>query len=321
MEMNAAVVRSFERAPRYERFDTPEPHGKHEALMDVLAAGLHPRVRSGAAGAHYTSTGRLPMIPGIDGVARSSDGTLRYFLADDGMLGSMAESTVVDLRRSVPLPAGADAVQLAAAMNPAMSSWVALRRRVPLQAGQSVLVLGVTGNAGQMAVQVAAHLGAGRIVGAGRNLERLDAATAMGAHDVVQLTDDPDETVSALAMAAADVDLVIDYLWGAPAATAMMALLKARADRSRELNWIQIGAVAGPAIELPSVALRSANLRLQGNGQGAVSTAAYLAELPSLIDAIDAGTIGLRGKAVPLADVEATWHRKDAPGERTVLVP
>ena len=46
-------------------------------------------------------------------------------------------------------------------MNPAMSSWVALRRRVQLTPGQSVLVLGATGNAGTMAVQVARRLGAG----------------------------------------------------------------------------------------------------------------------------------------------------------------
>ena len=86
---------------------------------------------------------------------------------------------------------------------------------------------------------------------------------------------------------------MIDYLWGKPAERAIMALLTARADRSRALDWIQIGAVAGPTIELPSVALRSANLRLQGNGQGAVSPAAYLAELPSLVDEIDAGTIAV----------------------------
>jgi NADPH:quinone reductase-like Zn-dependent oxidoreductase len=49
-----------------------------------------------------------------------------------------------------------------------MSAWVALRRRVPLQPGQSVLVLGATGNAGAMAVQVAKRLGAGRVIGPGR---------------------------------------------------------------------------------------------------------------------------------------------------------
>jgi NADPH:quinone reductase-like Zn-dependent oxidoreductase len=321
MQMNAAVVRSFDQPPRYERLDAPEAHGEYEAEVDVLAAGLHPRVRSGASGSHYTSTGRLPMVPGIDGVARAADGRLLYFVAQDEVLGSMADKTVIDTRRAVSLPDGADVLQVAAIMNPAMSSWVALRRRVPLQRGQSVLVLGATGNAGQMAVQIAKHLGAGRVVGAGRDRDRLEAVAAGGADEVVRLTDDSDETAAALAAAAANVDLVLDYLWGAPAAIAMMALLKARADRSRELNWIQIGAIAGPTLELPSVALRSANLRLQGNGQGAVSTEQYLAELPSLVDQIDAGAIRLRAKEVPLSDVEATWPLKDAPGERTVLVP
>ncbi len=144
------------------------------------------------------------MVPGIDGVARARDGKLVYFLADDGMLGSMAEQTVIDLRRAVALPDGVDVVQIAAAMNPAMSSWVALRRRVPLQAGQSLLVLGATGNAGQMAVQVASRLGAGRIVGAGRDRERLDALVAVGADEIVQLTDDPEETTASLAAAAAN---------------------------------------------------------------------------------------------------------------------
>jgi hypothetical protein len=60
------------------------------------------------------------------------------------------------------------------------------------------------------------------------------------------------------------------------------------------MNWIQIGSVAGPAMELPSVALRSANFRLQGSGQGSVS--------------------------MPLADVEQIWPQPEAPGERTVLV-
>lgn len=114
---------------------------------------------------------------------------------------------------------------------------------------------------------------------------------------------------------------MLDYLWGKPTEQAIVALLTARSDRSRALDWIQIGAIAGPTIELPSAALRSANLRLQGNGQGAVSTKTYLAELPSLIEEIDAGTIAVQPNAVPLAEVEEAWSRPDAPGTRTVLVP
>jgi NADPH:quinone reductase-like Zn-dependent oxidoreductase len=319
--MHAAVVRSFDEPPRYETYHIPEPAGPDEALVDVLAVGLHPRVRSGASGRHYTSTTTLPMIPGIDGVGRMADGQRVYFVVPDDTWGSMADRAVVDVRRTVPLPEDVDGVKVAAVMNPAMSAWVALRRRVPLQRGQSVLVLGATGNAGGMAVQLAKRLGASRVVGAGRNPRRLAELTALGADEVVALVDDPKTTGHALAKAAAEVDIVIDYLWGEPASMAMISLLEARADRSRAMDWIQIGAVAGPTIELPSVALRSANLRLQGNGQGAVSPEGYLAELPSLIAEINAGNLEISVHPVPLADVEAAWSAPEVPGVRTVIIP
>ncbi|MDV9171378.1 zinc-binding alcohol dehydrogenase family protein, partial [Streptomyces sp. W16] len=158
-------------------------------------------------------------------------------------------------------------------------------------------------------------------VGAGRDRARLAALPGIGADATVALTDDADATATALAKEAAEVDLVIDYLWGKPAGDAIMALLRARPDRGRALNWIQIGAMAGPTIELPSVALRSANLRLQGNGQGAVSTRTYLEELPSLVEEIESGGIAVTAEAVPLADVESAWNAPEVPGVRTVLVP
>jgi NADPH:quinone reductase-like Zn-dependent oxidoreductase len=319
--MRAAVVTSFDEPPHYQEFEVPRPKTADEIFVDVLAVALHPRTRSGASGTHYTSTGTLPMIPGIDGVGVRPDGKKIYFVADDDVIGTMADKAVVDVRRSIELPDDVDVAKIAAALNPAMSSWVALRRRVPIESGQSVLILGATGNAGTMAVQVAKRLGAGRVIGAGRDLARLNVLTSVGADEIVQLTDDDDATAQKLGAAAAEVDIVIDYLWGKPAQHAIMALLSNRSDRSRSLNWIQIGSMAGPTIELPSVALRSANFRLQGNGQGAVSVEAYLGELPSLVDEIDAGTIAVNTNGLPLADVERIWLRAEVPGERTVLVP
>jgi NADPH:quinone reductase-like Zn-dependent oxidoreductase len=320
-KMSAAVVTSCGNPPRYQDFEVPRPAASSEILVDILAVGLHPRVRTGAAGAHYTSTGKLPMIPGVDGVGRRADGKKIYFVADDQALGTMADKAVVDLRRAIELPDDVDVVKVAAALNPSMSAWVALRRRVPIEPGQSVLVLGATGNAGTMAVQIAKRLGAGRVVGAGRDVTRLNALTSLGADDVVRLTDDGEESARVLGEAAAEVDIVIDYLWGKPAQLAIMALLTKRSDRSRAMNWVQIGSVAGPTIELPSVVLRSANFRLQGNGQGAVSTEVYLAELPALVDEIDAGTIAVKANSRSLADVENVWSEAEVPGERTVLVP
>jgi NADPH:quinone reductase-like Zn-dependent oxidoreductase len=65
-DMNAAVVTSFDQPPHCRQFEVPPPTAGGQLLVDVLAVGLHPRVRSGAAGTHYTSTGELPMIPGIE---------------------------------------------------------------------------------------------------------------------------------------------------------------------------------------------------------------------------------------------------------------
>src|SRR4051812_6219758 len=101
--MNAAVVRAFDRPPRYEAYAAPEPTGEDEILVDVLASGLHPRVRSAARGTHYTSTDELPLIPGIDGVGRTPGGELLYFVLPDTAFGAMADQTVVDRRRAVAL--------------------------------------------------------------------------------------------------------------------------------------------------------------------------------------------------------------------------
>jgi NADPH:quinone reductase-like Zn-dependent oxidoreductase len=319
--MHAAVVTSFDEPPHYQDFEIPTPTGDDQQLVDVLAVGLHPRTRSGASGSHYTSSGTLPMIPGVDGVGRRQDGQLVYFTSTDDVLGTMADKALADNHRSVALPSGVDVERVAAAMNPAMSSWVALRRRIDLQPGQSVLILGATGNAGSMAIQIAKLLGAGRVVGAGRSAERLAQLPAYGADETVQLTGDAEATGAALAQAAGDVDVVIDYLWGPPAQQAMIALLTGRMDRSRALDWIQIGALAGATLELPSAALRSANLRLQGSGQGSVSPKIYLAELPSLVEAIDAEQIAVTPKPVALAEVGRAWAQPDVAGERVVLIP
>ncbi len=319
--MHAAVVTEFDEPPRYDEFPVPRPHGEHELLADVIAAGLHPRVRSGASGRHYSSTRRLPMIPGVDGVGRLPDGRLVYFVAEDDVLGTMAEKAVVDMRRAIVLPEAADALQIAASMNPAMSSWVALRTRAALAPGSSVLVLGATGNAGTAAVQMARLLGAGRVIGAGRDRQRLAALRGVGADEVVHLTDDADAEARALASAASDVDIVLDYLWAAPTERAIVAILTARQDRSRRLDWIQVGSVAGPTIVLPSSALRSANLYLLGAGQGAVSPQEYVAELPSLVEELQAGAIGIAPRPVRLADVQAAWNEHTEPGERIVLLP
>jgi NADPH:quinone reductase-like Zn-dependent oxidoreductase len=318
--MHAAVVTSFDHAPRYQTFETPQPTDEDDIVLDVIASGLHPRVRSQARGSHYTSTDELPLIPGIDGVGRTTDGELRYFLLGDTTMGAMAERVVVDRRRTVPIPDDADPLLIAAAMNPAMSSWVALRRRIDFQPGQSVLILGATGSAGQLAVQIAKHLGASRVIAAGRDQERLDRLARI-ADETVSLVGTPVEIAERLGRAAADVDVVIDYVWGPSTAAAMVAIVTNRADESKPLTWIEIGSMGGLTAEIPSAALRAARLSIVGSGQGSVATRDIVSELGELAGELSTGTFVINTRAVPLADVEATWGMKEDGDERVVITP
>lgn len=315
--MQAAVVRSFGEPPTYDEFPAPAVSGDGgvdgEVLVRVVAAGLHPRVRSAADGTHYTSEGALPVVPGIDAVGRTDEGELVYFVAPDHGTGTMAEFAVVDRRRSVVLPDGTDPVAIAAAMNPAMSSWIALRRRAPFAPGGSVLVLGATGSAGRLAVQVAKHLKASRVVGAGRDAERLALLPGLGADAAVEL--------GAVADHAADVDVVLDYLWGPPTEQAMATILRARTDRARPLTWVQIGSMAARELTLPSYLLRAAALDIIGSGQGSVPARDILAELPELAALITSGALAANARPVPLAEVEKAWTMQLPAGTRLVLIP
>ena len=63
--MKAAVASSFGTAPRCEEFPAPFPAGDDDMVIDVIAAGLHPRVRSQADGSTSCSTtsGANPPAP------------------------------------------------------------------------------------------------------------------------------------------------------------------------------------------------------------------------------------------------------------------
>ena len=313
--MKAAVITAFDQPPHYGNFDEPVPKGPEEMLVEVLAAGLHHLTRGRASGAHYSSTGALPLVPGVDGVGRGVDGTLRYFAQSPRQMGTMADKTVIALDHSIELPSDCNPVMVAAAMNPAMASWLALRCRVPLQPGKKVLILGATGSSGSMAVQIARHLGASQIIAAGRDRAKLAKLPALGATDIVNLAD------AQLGAVASEADVVLDFIWGESAVRVMEALLKQRADRSVPLTWIHIGSMAGEIAPLPGALLRAANVQIVGSGHGSVSDHAILKELPALVKEITRGTFRIDVKATPLSDVERAWSEAAHSGERIVFVP
>lgn len=315
--IRAALVETYGEPPRYASILEPRPRVGTE-VVDVLAVGVHPVTRGAAAGMRDASHDRLPMVPGIDGVVRRADGSLAFVIASES--GTLAERILLDPASAIPVPDGTDPTIIAATMNPLVSSWIALRAQVAFSPGQSVLVLGATGNAGAMAVKVARHLTAGRVIAAGRNIARLEALLRAGADEVVLLTSDLDASSAALASVAADVDFVLDYVWGPPTEHAMQTMLRARADPARTLDWVHIGSAGGAAIALDGSAIRSHALRISGSGFGSVSPSVYRRELPHAAAAVASGAFLVQPRRYSLADVEEAWAHVDEPGERTVVV-
>ena len=319
--MNAAVVEAFDRPPRYAEFADPVA-GDGEVLIEVTAAGLHPIVKALASGAHYGSTGALPFVPGVDGVGRLADGSRVYFGATRSPFGTFAERAVTAPRMCVPLPDGLDDVTAAALANPGMSSRAALMR-AQFVAGESVLILGATGVAGQLAVQIARRLGARRIVAAGRNPKALAELAALGADAVISLDQERDALVSAFRQTLADakIDVVLDYLWGQPAEIVLQAISqKGLSHAAPRIRFVQIGNSAGPTISLAGATLRSSGLELLGSGFGSASPQQIMQAVSELFQEAAKKPFESAVKTASLRDVETLWNAKEE-GTRLVFQP
>ncbi len=105
---------------------------------------------------------------------------------------------------------------------------MALTERAGLKPGETVLVNGSTGTSGRLAVQIARHLGAGRIIATGRNVCALRDVEALGADVTIQLDADTRKHEMKFLQAFREgVDIVIDYLWGPSAEDLLMAAARA----------------------------------------------------------------------------------------------
>jgi NADPH2:quinone reductase len=320
--LNAAVVDAFNTPPRYTTFVDPVP-AEGERLVTVTAAGLHPIVKSLANGTHYGSTGELPFIPGIDGVGRLEDGKRIYFGSARNPFGTFSERALASSWTCIELPTGLDDVTAAGIANPGMSSWVALTGRAKFAAGESVLVLGATGVAGQLAVQIARRLGARRVVAAGRNPQALEELRRLGADSVVSLDQEREALVSALRGEWADygVDVVLDYLWGSPAEAMLEAVSqKGLRGKSSRLRFVQIGSSAGPTIALPAATLRSSAVELLGSGFGSASLDQIVRAVAEFFRTAEAQPFHFKTEAAPLRDVEKLWNTPEK-GVRLVFQP
>ncbi len=317
--MKAALIVEPGRAPVYGDFADPIP-APGKSVIHVTAASISHVTRSRASGRPDSSAGTLPLIPGIDGTGVMEDGRRVYFAAPEPPYGAMAERCLVDNGHWFALPEGLDEPTAAALAIPGMSSWAALVERAKLRAGETVLINGATGTSGRLAVQIAKHLGAGKVIATGRRTRSFDALRAVGADVTVELVQDRDALEHTVRHEFEQrIDIVLDYLWGTTAETLILAAAKAGTEGA-PIRYVQIGASSGPDITLPAAALRACGLQLMGSGIGGIPLARLMQAIQGVLAAAASGGFKIAIRTLPLAQVTQAWAIEDS-DSRIVLLP
>lgn len=288
--------------------------------VTMRAAALSNLVRAQASGKHYSAAAGLPLIPGVDGVGTLDDGRRVFCAFPRAPFGTMAQTTVIARDLCADIPDDIDDITAAAVGNPGMSSWAALTDRARFVAGESVLINGATGVAGRLAIQVARHFGATRIVVTGRNVKSRDALLALGADAFIALDQSGDALVRSFQeeIVSGGIRVVLDYLWGISAEQLIAAIAGVGAEIAGErVRFVQIGAMAGPAVTLPGAALRGSGLELMGTGLGSVSNPRLVQTVGELLRVFHSAKMTIDTEPIPLTDVARAWSMRTS--RRVVL--
>ena len=313
--MRAAVLHAHGAIPEPGEFRDPEAADGDE-VVEIVAAGMNPVDIRIASGAFALERHEPPYVAGKEGVGRRADGSLVYFDASREPFGAFAERGLLAAGSGQPLPDGLDPALAVCLGVSGLAAWLSLEWRAGLRAGETVLVLGASGVVGQIGVQAAKLLGAGRVVAAARSAEGLERARRLGADAVVAL-EGTDDLTGALreASGGAGYDVVLDPLWGEP----LRAALGAAAPFARFLG---VGQSAGAEASLSSAAIRSTPVDLLGYTNYTAGEERRAAGYQRLARHAAAGEITVEIERIGLQDVPDAWQRQgSSPGRKLVVVP
>jgi NADPH:quinone reductase-like Zn-dependent oxidoreductase len=193
-----------------------------------------------------------------------------------------------------------------------LAAWLPLTRRAQLQRGESVLVLGASGIVGQVAVQAARLLGAGRVVAAARRRPTLEKLLEHGADEIVVLEDD---VAAALKSTAGNggFDVVLDPLY----VPSLEAALRATSQFAR---MVTVGAGAGQTATIPVNELFVGRLSGHGNRFAPVEHRREACE--GMAAHALAGEIVVEVKKLPLSDIRTAWAlQARGPDHKLTIIP
>jgi NADPH:quinone reductase-like Zn-dependent oxidoreductase len=193
----------------------PQP-SENDVVVRVHAAGFTPgELDWPDTWTDRAGRDRTPSVPGHElsgvivelgyGTTGLTVGQRVFGLADWARNGSLAEYAAVETRNLVPLAYDIDHTVAAALPISGLSAWQGLFDHGRLTTGQTVLIHGVGGGVGSIAVQLAREVGA-RVIGTGRTADR-DRAVELGVHTFLDLETEKLED-------AGEVDVVFDVIGG-----------------------------------------------------------------------------------------------------------
>lgn len=322
-EMPAAVLVRHGAPPEHQSRPVPT-RGSGQALIRVTAAPISPLDLLCASGRSYFGAPPLPYIPGVQGVGvivegeRLAPGARVWFPCDAGMKpgdGSMAAYAVADETAVLPLPDDVADDLVAALGLSAIAAWMALTWRGRVQPGEQVLVLGASGAVGQVAVQAAKLLGAGRVIAASRDQTALARALTRGADATVDLTGDDVDAIFQRIVAACEgpLHLVIDPVWGVPVEAAGRAL-------GVEGRLVNIGSSSGPTARFESATVRSRLHNILGYTNNALTHQQKAQALAEILAHAAAGRCTVDRETMPLTRVGEAWQLQAASARRKLIL-
>ena len=321
--MKAAVINKLGDIPRYEDFPDPVSN-EGDVTVKVKAVILDYAVKALTAGIHFASKqfySSFPAVVGYSGIGSLEDGTLVSFRSIKPPYGSMAEKVVIPEAYATPIPKGVTAEQAAVIPSAALSSLGPLKYAAKLQLGETVLINGATSVSGMLAVQIAKYLGAGRVIGTGRNPETGEKLRELGADAFINLNQPDEKVAEALKKEAGKgYDVILDYLWGRPAEVIISTFTPTGLGvPSRRTRFVLIGGLAGRTAQLSGQSLLTSGLEIYG--MGAQTPPEAHAEGTRLVwDMIKQGKLSMDIVKYPLKDIEKVWDMEEH-GKRIVIVP
>jgi len=308
--VRAAVLTEYG-VPRAGDFDEPVA-SEGQAVVGVSAAGLNPVDVAICGGRFYAGKPPLPSVSGREGVG-TLDGRRVYFDTPVAPFGAMAERSLIDPVSTYTVPDEVDDGVAVALGIAGLAAWLSLTWRAALKPGEHVLVLGASGVVGQIAVQGARILGAGRVVAAARSAPALERCLALGADRAVRLGEAEDLATALSEAADGRIDVVLDPLFGEPFVAAIQAA-------SFGARLVQIGASAGQQATVPSAPIRGKVLTIMGHTNFAAPPEVKRTAYERMAAAAAAGELEVETERIPLERVDDAWARMEQGSHRKILV-